>query len=913
MGSTKCTLRKEVKNEIAKYIDNEFVIEMTKEIVDYIKNTNKVKIDDSNYDKYDAESKVDLKDNGAYNIYDYMYVKDFLYELSWEGSYVEDIEAMEAIDSSTNVYKYIPKDIATILHERVVNTMELKKGQLYKNFKKRYNTEYLFNSVRWYKRTRDGKVYYDIDLAELDDKKKIKLEELIKTEVGNGYKTRWGSPVSSKLISIEDKLLLDVYNEGCKLLSIGNEYGAEIVEADNSYNEENLTNIMILNCKAAAKSSKGINRLKVKVINSIDKRLDNLINMNIYKTDEHMKLFSKNAREMIFGFYKSVTLKGFKALICKENDINKLIRRVAIVENILYKNYLIENPKSPSIEDMEEFTECIPWICTKGLVWTSENIYIKNKVKDEIQEIILDNPIDEFEEARAMKRHFYLHVGETNTGKTYTSIERLMDAETGVYLAPLRLLALEIQDKLNSQNIRCSLLTGEEEDIISHASHVASTIEKLQLGTTYDICVIDEAQMISDKQRGWAWTRAIMGVLSPEIHICMAPEAKNIIIKLIKDCNDTYEVIEHKRDTELIFEDKKFDLNKDVKKGDALVVFGKKKALAVSAQLLNNNIKTSIIYGSLPYSTRKKQFERFLDGETEVIVCTDAIGMGVNLPIKRIVFLETRKFDGISLRKLNTSEIKQIAGRAGRKGIYNKGYVTAMTDINLIKTALTSETNKIEKCYIGIPDSLLELDIDIIDALKTWSVAKLKGYYQKADVTRIIFLLNRLKSLNINVSKSDALKMATIPFEENNKTVQALWEEYCLMYSKGVLNLTRPKINKIVNTKKELDELESYYKSLELNYSFGKNFNLRVNNMHISNEKEYTANKINDLLLTKLLDHERVCIECGKKLSWDHPSDRCRFCKLKLQELKGERYKNDFRRNRSISDYRTRRSRRRYY
>ena len=171
---------------------------------------------------------------------------------------------------------------------------------------------------------------------------------------------------------------------------------------------------------------------------------------------------------------------------------------------------------------------------------------------------------------------------------------------------------------------------------------------------------------------------------APEVHICMAPEAKDVIITLIKDCNDTYEVLEHKRDTELIFEDKKFDLNKDVKPGDALVVLGKKKALAVSAQLLNNNIKTSIIYGSLPYSTRKKQFERFLDGETEVIVCTDAIGMGVNLPIKRIVFLETRKYDGVSLRKLNVSEIKQIAGRAGRKGIYNKGYVATMSDPNSV-------------------------------------------------------------------------------------------------------------------------------------------------------------------------------------------------------------------------------------
>ena len=80
------------------------------------------------------------------------------------------------------------------------------------------------------------------------------------------------------------------------------------------------------------------------------------------------------------------------------------------------------------------------------------------------------------------------------------------------------------------------------------------------------------------------------------------------------------------------------------------------------------------------------------------------------LQLEKTVFLETRKYDGVSLRKLNVSEIKQIAGRAGRRGIYNKGYVTAMTDRSLIKEALNSESSKIKKCYIGVPDSLLDLN-----------------------------------------------------------------------------------------------------------------------------------------------------------------------------------------------------------
>ena len=903
MGSVKCTLRKEVKNDINKYIDTEFINEAIKEITVYIKTINKVQIDDSEFDENDIDSRVILKDDGKFNIYDYTYVKDFIYELSWEGSYVEEVEEDSFDDKK--IYKYVPKDIATVIYEKVEKAMEQKKNELYKKFKKRYTEDFLFNSVRWYKRSRDGKVYYDMDLEELSPEKKIKLEEKIKAELGNGFKSRWGSPVASKIASLEEKLLLDVYDKGCDLLDIENEYSTEVVEADNSYYENSLINLMIKNCKESASLTKGINRLKVKVVNSIDSRLDNLINMNIYKTKEHMNLYLENARTMVFGYYKSVNLPGFKRnLIGKEDKINKIIRRIAIVENILYKSYLEENENAPSIDEMEEIKECATWICIKGLVWTSENIYIRNKAKDDIKGIILDNPVNEYEEARAMKRHFLLHVGETNTGKTHASIERLMDAESGVYLAPLRLLALEIQDKLNSQNIACSLLTGEEEDIINYAYHVSSTIEKLQLGTPYEVCVIDEAQMIADKQRGWAWTRAILGVLAPEVHICMAPEALDIVIKLIKDCNDTYEIIKHTRDTELVFEDKPFNLNKDVKKGDALVVFGKKKALAVSAQLLNNNIKTSIIYGSLPYSTRKKQFERFLDGETEVLVTTDAIGMGINLPIKRIVFLETRKFDGVSLRKLHISEIKQIAGRAGRKGIYEKGYVTSMSDRDLIKGALNTETNKIKKCYIPVPDSLLDINIDIIDALKTWSTMPVKGHYEKTDVTMIIYLLNRLKKLNIEASKEDLLKMATIPFEENNKTVCALWEEYCRMYSQGAVNLKKPVLKRNVSSKKELDNLEDYYKSLELNYSFGKNFNMMINNRYISLEKEDTANRINELLLTKLLDHERVCSVCGKKLPWDCASDKCRVCREMIHGLRAERYKSPV--------FRGRRDRRRF-
>ena len=149
-----------------------------------------------------------------------------------------------------------------------------------------------------------------------------------------------------------------------------------------------------------------------------------------------------------------------------------------------------------------------------------------------------------------------------------------------------------------------------------------------------------------------------MGIRADEIHICMAPEAERIVIGILEQCNSSYEIVRHERNTELIFEDKPFDIDTDIMKGDALILFSKRAVLDVAARLEMKKIRTSVIYGSLPPQIRKKQFEMFLAGETEVVVATDAIGLGVNLPIRRIVFMENMKFDGKEKRYLNEYEVR---------------------------------------------------------------------------------------------------------------------------------------------------------------------------------------------------------------------------------------------------------------
>jgi ATP-dependent RNA helicase SUPV3L1/SUV3 len=257
---------------------------------------------------------------------------------------------------------------------------------------------------------------------------------------------------------------------------------------------------------------------------------------------------------------------------------------------------------------------------------------IANRFQELMDQLVPEHPKDEYSETRKMKRKFIIHSGLTNTGKTYNAIQALKNAESGIYLAPLKLLALEIFQKLNYEEVPCNLATGEEIIEVPFARHTSCTIEKLKIENQYDVAVIDEAQMMSDPQRGAAWTRAILGVQAKEVHVCCSPDAVNLLIRLIKDCNDRIEILDYSRKVPLVMDNNEFLFPKDVKKGDALVVFSKKMVLRVGA-ILANKYKLSLLYGNMPPETRREQIRMFNNKETDIVITTDVIGMGVNLPV----------------------------------------------------------------------------------------------------------------------------------------------------------------------------------------------------------------------------------------------------------------------------------------
>ena len=343
------------------------------------------------------------------------------------------------------------------------------------------------------------------------------------------------------------------------------------------------------------------------------------------------------------------------------------------------------------------------------------------QVRQSISDRIPEHFQDMFPEARKRKRHFILHIGPTNSGKTHDAMADFRSAKSGVYLAPLRLLAYEAYEESNRLGCPCSMVTGEEEILVGQAGHVASTIEMADFYTHYEVCVIDEGQMVGDKDRGGAWTAAVVGIQADVIHICSPECAKDILLLLIKLCGDTYEIREHHRAVPLVMETEDFKFPESVKPHDALIVFSKRSVIHAAAKLQKEGWKVSIIYGSLPYETRREEVGRFLRGETEVVVATDAIGMGMNLPVRRVVFLDTDKYDGSRIRPLTEQEVKQIAGRAGRQGMYEVGYCNTEKYRNkVIGDKLQAPSTKVRYAYLDFPETLLSVNGPISMLIEQW-------------------------------------------------------------------------------------------------------------------------------------------------------------------------------------------------
>ncbi len=254
-------------------------------------------------------------------------------------------------------------------------------------------------------------------------------------------------------------------------------------------------------------------------------------------------------------------------------------------------------------------------------------------------------------------------LGPTNTGKTFQAIETMLSFESGMIGFPLRLLAREVYDKVIEKidPKKVALITGEEKIIPSNAKYFLCTVESMPIDKNLDFVGIDEIQMCFDDERGHIFTDRLLNLRGEKLTMFMGSNTiKNIITKLEGDV----EFITKERLSKLIYTGHK-KISR-IERKSAIIAFSTEEVYAIAELIRRQKGGAAIVMGSLSPKTRNAQVDLYQSGDVDYLVATDAIGMGINMDLDSVYFSNLKKFDGKKLRRLNLSEIGQIAGRAGR-------------------------------------------------------------------------------------------------------------------------------------------------------------------------------------------------------------------------------------------------------
>ncbi len=491
--------------------------------------------------------------------------------------------------------------------------------------------------------------------------------------------------------------------------------------------------------------------------------------------------------------------------------------------------------------------------------------------------------------AREMRRKLILHIGPTNSGKTYQAMQALKKADTGYYLAPLRLLALEGYEDLKKEGLDASLITGEEQIINDEASHISSTIEMLSFEIDVDVCVIDEVQMIDDRDRGWAWANAIIGAPAKKIIMTGSPNVKEAIIALAEYLGEDLEIIDFERKNPLHLMHHATPIA-DIEAKTAIIAFSRKNVLRLKQQLSRTH-KVSVVYGNLSPEVRREEARRFREGETNILVATDAIAMGLNLPIQTILFSKADKFDGETQRELTPSEIQQISGRAGRYGMSEAGYVGA----------LQKDVLKIIHKHYDKPAHHIDIPFSVMANLE--HIKLVGGILEESSLTEILqFFVKNMKfdgpfrATNLEgmleaaeivdrheLDLATKFHLATAPLTTRSPYIMEAYERYVMLLEKNeIINFLAP--NRLGDFAESMDELlhaEDRVKEVSL-YLW---LSYRFEDFFLDIEKaRQTRTALNRFIENSLKESHFIprCRECSKPLPLNSKFAICQSCFKKL-------------------------------
>lgn len=317
----------------------------------------------------------------------------------------------------------------------------------------------------------------------------------------------------------------------------------------------------------------------------------------------------------------------------------------------------------------------------------------------------------------------------TGSGKslvaTAAHFAALASGRRSYYTAPIKALVSEkffaLCRDFGSENV--GMITGDAA-VNADAPIICCTAEILAnqalrdgTRTDVDVAIVDEFHYYGDPQRGWAWQVPLLELPNTQFVLMSATLGDVGFFQrdlTARTGRETSVVKSAARPVPLHFEYRTTTLHHSIEQllesglAPIYVVHFTQKDATDAAQNylaldpLSKEEKTRVkeLIGGFRFdSPIGKDLKRFLsagvgvhhagllpkyrllvekmaqEGLLKIICGTDTLGVGVNVPIRSVLFTQLCKYDGTSVRILSNREFAQIAGRAGRKGFDDRGDV----------------------------------------------------------------------------------------------------------------------------------------------------------------------------------------------------------------------------------------------
>nr|WP_211116849.1 DEAD/DEAH box helicase [Glycomyces buryatensis] len=327
----------------------------------------------------------------------------------------------------------------------------------------------------------------------------------------------------------------------------------------------------------------------------------------------------------------------------------------------------------------------------------------------------------------------------TGSGKSLIAaaahFNALANQRTSFYTAPIKALVsekfFELCEQFGTDNV--GMLTGDaavnpDAPLICCTAEILANLA-LREGADLDCdsVVADEFHFYSEPDRGWAWQVPLLELNRAQFTLMSATLGDTTFFE--KDLTrrtrrDTTLIAGATRPVPLDYEWRATPLHETVEnlvnhdRAPAYIVHFTQAAALETAQalaslkLIDKDAKTAIgtALGGFRFTTKFGQtlsrlvragigvhhagmlpkYRRLVErlaqqGLLKIICGTDTLGVGINVPIRTVVFTGLAKYDGRRTRRLRAREFHQIAGRAGRAGFDTQGYVVCQAPEHVIE------------------------------------------------------------------------------------------------------------------------------------------------------------------------------------------------------------------------------------